>query len=378
MTVTVGDPEKSGEGMGAFITYKITTTTLPSSENPECTVRRRFSDFLGLYFRLVEKYLHAGHIIPPPPEKSVIGMTKVKFSKNEESGAAFIDRRRAALERYLNRLASHPILSKDEILKDFLENPAELSKAMDTSSMSGGGFMRFVQNVGDSLQRMTGKKTNGDVWFEERQEDYETLDDHLRKLHRAIETMISVRKELCSSTSILVKSIAVLSNAEEDNFAAYALSKLSEVQDHVEALHDGQVSKDLFVLGETVKDYVAMLGSIKESFAMRGKSHSMWMSAQKSLAGKRESEQKLVAAGKTEKLPQLKEEISQWEEKDKQCQKAFEEMSKVLRREVMLFEHERMNEFKEKFISYFESLMQMQQELIRLWEGYLPDAQAID
>ena len=28
--------------------------------------------------------------------------------------------------RYLNRLASHPILSKDEILKDFLENTAEV------------------------------------------------------------------------------------------------------------------------------------------------------------------------------------------------------------------------------------------------------------
>ena len=27
------------------------------------------------------------------------GMTKVKFSKKEESGAAFVDKRRAALER---------------------------------------------------------------------------------------------------------------------------------------------------------------------------------------------------------------------------------------------------------------------------------------
>ena len=44
---------------------------------------------------------------------------------------------------------------------------------------------------------------------------------------------------------------------------------------------------------------------------MRGKSHGMWMSAQKSLASKRDSEQKLTAAGKTEKLPQLQEEISE-------------------------------------------------------------------
>jgi len=37
-------------------------------------VFRRFSDFLGLHEKLVEKHLHRGCIIPPPPEKSVIGM----------------------------------------------------------------------------------------------------------------------------------------------------------------------------------------------------------------------------------------------------------------------------------------------------------------
>ena len=63
--------------MGAFMTYKIITkTTLPSFKSPECTVRRRFSDFLGLYYRLAEKYLHVGRIIPPPPEKSVTGKKK--------------------------------------------------------------------------------------------------------------------------------------------------------------------------------------------------------------------------------------------------------------------------------------------------------------
>lgn len=36
-------------------------------------VFRRFSDFLGLRERLVEKHLHLGVIIPPPPEKSIIG-----------------------------------------------------------------------------------------------------------------------------------------------------------------------------------------------------------------------------------------------------------------------------------------------------------------
>jgi sorting nexin-1/2 len=36
-------------------------------------VMRRFSDFLGLHDKLVETYMHQGRIIPPAPEKSVIG-----------------------------------------------------------------------------------------------------------------------------------------------------------------------------------------------------------------------------------------------------------------------------------------------------------------
>lgn len=37
------------------------------------TVRRRFSDFLGLYQKLSEKHGPNGLIVPPPPEKSILG-----------------------------------------------------------------------------------------------------------------------------------------------------------------------------------------------------------------------------------------------------------------------------------------------------------------
>ena len=38
---------------------------------------------------------------------------------------------------------------------------------------------------------------------------------------------------------------------------------------------------------------------------------------------------------------------------------------------------ERAVEFRAKFIGYLDAHMSMQQELIRLWEGYLPEAQSI-
>ena len=84
--IEVTSPHKVGEGMSSFMAYTVKTKTNLSyfkKNNPE--VNRRFSDFLGLRDKLCEKYLQNGRIIPPCPDKSVIGMTKVKMSKEDEA-----------------------------------------------------------------------------------------------------------------------------------------------------------------------------------------------------------------------------------------------------------------------------------------------------
>ncbi len=52
--------------------------------------------------------------MPPPPEKQAVG----RFDSN------FVESRRAALERMLNKTAAHPTLQHDADLKLFLESEA--------------------------------------------------------------------------------------------------------------------------------------------------------------------------------------------------------------------------------------------------------------
>lgn len=54
-------------------------TTLQMFRNKTFTVRRRFSDFLGLYEKLSEKHGPNGCIVPPPPEKSILGRLAPAF-----------------------------------------------------------------------------------------------------------------------------------------------------------------------------------------------------------------------------------------------------------------------------------------------------------
>lgn len=52
---------------------------MPTFKNSETSVKRRFSDFLGLHDRLNSKFLHLGKIVPPAPEKSVVGELSLKL-----------------------------------------------------------------------------------------------------------------------------------------------------------------------------------------------------------------------------------------------------------------------------------------------------------
>lgn len=79
--VSITDHQKVGDGMGAYVLYKVSTrTNMPLFKKRELAVMRRFSDFLGLHDKLTEKYLKSGRIIPPAPEKSVIG----EWARNEK------------------------------------------------------------------------------------------------------------------------------------------------------------------------------------------------------------------------------------------------------------------------------------------------------
>ncbi|KAK3098120.1 hypothetical protein FSP39_016301 [Pinctada imbricata] len=378
ISIKVTEPSKVGDGMGAYMTYKvITKTTIPAFRKPELCVPRRFSDFLGLHSKLQEKHVSGGVIIPPAPEKSVIGMTKIKMSKEESNAADFIERRRAALERYLNRTASHPILRVDPDFRDFLERDSELPKATSTSALSGAGVLRFIHKVGDAVEKIAFKMDESDEWFEEKQLQVEGLESQLRKLHSSLESLTHHRRELSSMTSQFAKSTAMLGNVEEHTALSRALSQLAETEERIETVHADQADHDFFVMSELCKDYVALLGAVKEVFHERVKIYKVWKEAESTLNKKRENKTKLELANKTDKIPQAKQEIADWEQKVDKGKDDFEKISQAIRKEVARFDKHRVEDFKTSVVTYLEQLMENQQRIIKCWEAFLPEAKAI-
>ena len=79
LAVSVANPQKVGEGMSAYFTYEVTTTTsLPQYPAGRFSVTRRFRDFDWLHTQLCLKF--PGAIVPPLPEKHSAQVATLKVT----------------------------------------------------------------------------------------------------------------------------------------------------------------------------------------------------------------------------------------------------------------------------------------------------------
>ena len=64
----------------------------------------------------------------------------------------------------------------------------------------------------------------------------------------------------------MLRALAALSSAETDTELSGALSQLSTVQEKMEKVHADQATADFYQLSEMVKDYVGLVGAVKDVF----------------------------------------------------------------------------------------------------------------
>lgn len=272
---------------------------------------------MGLHEQLVERYLRAGFIIPPAPSKNILGATKVKMGsqQNAESGTnngqEWVENRRASLERFLNRTAAHPTLRLDENFINFLESEQELPRATNTAALSSAGVMRLFNKVGETVNKITYKMDENDVWFADKIAEIDTLDTQYQKLHIAVKSLVVHRQELAQLTGNVAKSAAMLSTCEEHVGLSKALSQLADIEEKIEILRSEQSNSDFYILSEMIKDYIGLLGAIKDVFHERVKVFQNWQHAQIQLTKKRENKAKIELSQRNDKLEPAQKEVEE-------------------------------------------------------------------
>ena len=370
ISVKVTSPHRVGKGWSSYMAYTVTTATNLSyftKKNP--IVSRRFSDFLGLRDKLSEKYLRHGHIIPPAPDKSVIGMAKVKLAKEEDTDhSQFVEKRRASLERFLKRTAGHPSLRLDPDFWEFLEVDTVLPRANQTSALSGRNVLRMIRKVGD-----TGRMEETDRWFEEITAMLINLDSQLQKLHVAAEARVECRKTLSGHTASLSRNLAMLSIVEDSRELRAAISRLAEVEEDVGRVYQLQAEDDFFLVSELVRDYIGMVGSVREVLGERVKAWQSWQGIQSDLDRKKEAKTKAELAGKQDRINILRQEIAEIERQVEVAQRNFEKISRTIKKGFEVLEVKKFRELQQTLLKYAEQMAVSQGSMVTLWQHLLPE-----
>ncbi|MBA0684332.1 hypothetical protein Goari_025924, partial [Gossypium aridum] len=286
LSVSVTDPVKLGNGVQAYISYRvITKTNFPEYQGPEKIVIRRYSDFIWLRDRLFEKY--KGIFIPPLPEKSAV--EKFRFS------AEFIEMRRQGLDIFVNRIASHNLLQQSEDLRTFLQADEEVMLlgfvALNGSTMERlrshetGIFKKkpadLMQIFKDVQSKVSDVVLGKEKPVEESNPEYEKLkqyvfelENHLAeaqkhayrlvKRHRGWENLEALNTMLLLGQSLSdFGKAAKLLGASEGQVLGKAFSDLGAKSEVLSAKLQKEAHQLLMSFEEPLKDYVRAVQSIK-------------------------------------------------------------------------------------------------------------------
>ncbi|KAM3914994.1 sorting nexin-7 [Leptodactylus fuscus] len=204
--ITVDEPESHITAIETFITYRIATKTTRSEfDSSEFEVRRRYQDFLWLKTRLEDA--HPTLIIPPLPEKFIVKGMVERFNDD------FIETRRKALHKFLNRIADHPTLTFNEDFKIFLT--AQAWELTSHKKQGPGLLSRMGQTIKAVASSVRGVKNRPEE-FTELGEYVEAFGQKISVLDKVSQRILKEEKDYYEEMKEYGPIYTLWSASEED------------------------------------------------------------------------------------------------------------------------------------------------------------------
>eukprot|EP00026_Physarum_polycephalum_P006569 Phypoly_transcript_06617.p1 GENE.Phypoly_transcript_06617~~Phypoly_transcript_06617.p1 ORF type:complete len:547 (-),score=107.31 Phypoly_transcript_06617:7-1647(-) len=392
--VVVTDPEKFGDGMNSYITYKIRTSASFPKYRDASVVVRRYNDFLWFHDQL--RTNNKGVLIPPLPEKALIN----RFSTE------FIETRRKELEKFLNRVVQHHILNRRPEVIFFLQSsddqfnatksrtakpqPRETEQPPVQQQSSGGsGFGSFVSFLGHgighgiaaaaNLTTATGTAREIDQWFDAKKNYVNALEAHLSALLKSASKLLTKRKELAAAHSDFASSISIVGSteAETDSFLSTAFIRVGQISEHIKDLGEQLFRNESTHFEEALKDYLRVLGAVRDMLADRDEILLEYQNATRAYEAKREKIDKDKARGSS-KAKGSERELDEAQRKVDETKREYEALSATVRAELEVFDTTRAREIRRMISLLVQSNMEHSLQVVDQWKSYISDTQGSD
>ena len=130
---------------------------------------------------------------------------------------------------------------------------------------------RFIGKMGDTVTKITYKMEETDPWYEDKIVQLEALEAQLKKLYTLAEAVAATRRELALATGSFAAATSALATTEDSNNLSKALSNLAVVEEKVEKVQHRQADADHLHLFELIKDYVGLMGAVRDALTERQK-----------------------------------------------------------------------------------------------------------
>ncbi|XP_049953727.1 sorting nexin-7-like [Schistocerca serialis cubense] len=385
LVVKVDNPQKHLDTLETYITFRITTkTTRTEYEETEYVVRRRYNDFVWLRLKLVEAF--PTHLIPPLPAKHTLIAQLDRYSKE------FIIARMALLHRFLNRIASHPVLSCNLSLKIFLTaKPSEFSIHRKCRLSLLGRVSNSLQNLA-SVYMMHQKNSEFD-----RIRDYLTsLGEKLTNIDKIAQRIQKERQEYLYEMHQM-HPIFTLWSASEPELSPVLLALASAVEHNSRSLHNVLAAANPSFV-QPLKEYLLYIQAVKEALQRRDAFEIEYELAVDELKKKRAEKEQLMAMeqqvpmnsggnfslgggslwrssgeAREEKIQKLGASIPQLIKQVEENQDKVECANEDLRADLERWNHEKKEDLKKIFLALANQQIKYYEQCLGAWEEVLPE-----
>ncbi|GAV57633.1 PX domain-containing protein/Vps5 domain-containing protein [Cephalotus follicularis] len=369
LSVSVTDPVKLGNGVQAYISYRvITKTNLPEYQGPEKIVIRRYSDFVWLRDRLFEKY--KGIFIPPLPEKSAV--EKFRFS------AEFIEMRRQALDVFVNRIALHQELQQSDDLRTFLQADEETMERL--RSQETGIFKKpadLMQIFKDVQSKVSDVVLGKEKPVEESNPAYEKLkhyifelENHLGEAQKQAYRLVKRHRELGQSLSEFGKAAKLL-GACEGNGIGNMFSELGVKSELLSVKLQKEAHQLLMNFEEPLKDYVRAVQSIKATIAERANAFRQQCELAETIKLKEINLDKLMLI-RSDRVAEAEHEYKELKAESEDAMRRFEMIVLLMNEEIVRFQDQKTLDMGIAFHEFAKGQARLANCIADAWRSLLP------